>query len=127
MTMYCYEACTRPEDPKLEKSAIPTEAPAPKTPPVRDVSSYARMKLKMKSMAEMIDAQHDFMERLMQGPIGEQLRIEHVDTINDLEKQCSAASESLVALSPKAAPPVQVSRPWFGIHRHHRPHIALCI
>ena len=63
-------------------------------------------------MAKMIDMQQNFVERLMQVPVGAQLRIEYVEQINELEKQCSAASESLVALSPKAAPPVQVSRPW---------------
>ena len=95
----------------MKKDAVPAEAPAPKTPPAAGVSSYAQMQMKMRSMTRMIDVQQNFMERLMQGPIGEQVRIEYVEEINELERHCRDASESLVALSPKAAPAVQASRP----------------
>ena len=47
----------------------------------------------------------NLIERLMQGPIGDKVRIEYVDKINELDKQCNLASESITALSPKAPSP----------------------
>lgn len=95
----------------MKKDAVSAEAPAPKTPPAAGVSSYAQMQMKMRSMTRMIDVQQNFMERLMQGPIGEKVRIEYVEEINELERHYRDDSEGLVALSPKAGPGVQASRP----------------
>ena len=63
----------------------------------------------MKSMQQLIDVHQNLMERLMQGPIHDNIRTEYVEQINELGKPCVDATVMLEALSPKAPPAIQAS------------------